>query len=139
MVPRPGFKPRPSALGGQSVSHCTTREVPGRVSRRGMGLDELGEAVSSQGSLSGKEGDRRTGEELWGWKQRLERCHCWLWSWRKGPPPRRAGGSRSSDKRRKRFSPRTSRRNAAQLSLALAQPRDLWEVTQLPPVSVARL
>lgn len=48
-------------------------------------------------------------------------------------------GSRSSDKRRKRFSPRTSRRNAAQLSLALAQPRDLWEVTQLPPVSVARL
>ena len=36
-----------------------------------MGLDELGEAVSSQGSLSGKEGDRRTGEELWGWKREV--------------------------------------------------------------------
>ena len=50
-----------------------------------------------------------------------------------------AAAQEALDKMRERFSPRTSRRNAAQLSLALAQPRDLWEVTQLLPVSVARL
>ena len=28
LVPRPGIKPRPRALGAQSPSHWTTREVP---------------------------------------------------------------------------------------------------------------
>ena len=30
LVPRPGIEPRPPALGARSLSHWTTREVPGR-------------------------------------------------------------------------------------------------------------
>ena len=35
--------------------------------------------------------------------------------------------------------PRTSRRNTAELTLALAQPHDLWEVIKQHSVSMARL
>ena len=28
LVPEPGMEPRPPRLGAQSLSHCTTREVP---------------------------------------------------------------------------------------------------------------
>ena len=28
LVPRPGIKPMPPALGVQSLTHCTSREVP---------------------------------------------------------------------------------------------------------------
>ena len=31
LVPWPGIEPRPPALGGQSLSHWTTREVPGHL------------------------------------------------------------------------------------------------------------
>ena len=31
-VPRPGIEPGPSALGAQSLTHCTTREVPHFIS-----------------------------------------------------------------------------------------------------------
>ena len=31
LVPQPGIEPRPPALGGQSLSHWTTREVPQKI------------------------------------------------------------------------------------------------------------
>ena len=103
-----------------------------------MGLDDLGcGSVITRVLIRGGGRLENQSEELWGWKQRLERCHCWLWRRRKGPPPRRAGTPEAGDETRKQFSPRTSRRSAAQLTLAVAQPCDLWELTQGLPVSVA--
>ena len=89
-----------------------------------------GEAVSLQRSLSGKEGDWRTsqrscGDGSRGWSDATAgsgaggRGHC------QGGQ----GALGAGDKMRERFSSRTSRRNAAQLTLTLAQTRDLWEVT----------
>ena len=82
-----------------------------------------GEAVSSQRSFSGKEGDWRTSQRSWSDATAGSgaggRGHC------QGGQ----GALGAGDKMRERFSSRTSRRNAAQLTLTLAQTRDLWEVT----------